>query len=152
MFEKLGYKKENGSSIWHKIYNRVVINIDENKLEPVVYVNGPINEEVLDTLNTAMKVAKCDMTKVKIIEVNAKIALLKNKGFTIANLCTSFTATKQITIDNYDLELVIRLNGKSGDVEKYYVLSNYDVINQNTIKALEKACKELENTVKELKK
>lgn len=151
MFEKLGYKKENGSSIWHKIYNRVVINIDENELEPVVYVNGPINENVLDALNTAMKVANCDMAKVKIIEVNAKIALLKNKGFTIANFLNDFTATKEIATDDHELTLVIRLNGESGEVEKYYILPDYDVINQNTVKALEKACKELENTVKELK-
>lgn len=152
MFEKLGYKKENGSSVWHKMYGGVVINIDENKLEPVVYVNGPINENVLDALNTAMKVANCDMAKVKIIEVNAKIALLKNKGFTIANFLNDFTATKEIATDDHELTLVIRLNGESGEVEKYYILPDYDVINQNTIKALEKACKELENTVKELKK
>lgn len=152
MFEKLGYKKENGSSVWHKMYGGVVINIDENKLEPVVYVNGPINENVLDALNTAMKVANCDMAKVKIIEVNAKIALLKNKGFTIANFLNDFTATKEIATDDHELTLVIRLNGESGEVEKYYILPDYDVINQNTVKALEKACKELENTVKELKK
>lgn len=151
MFEKLGYKKENGSSVWHKMYGGVVINIDENKLEPVVYVNGPINENVLDALNTAMKVANCDMAKVKIIEVNAKIALLKNKGFTIANFLNDFTATKEIATDDHELTLVIRLNGESGEVEKYYILPDYDVINQNTVKALEKACKELENTVKELK-
>lgn len=151
MFEKLGYKKENGSSVWHKMYGGVVINIDENKLEPVVYVNGPINENVLDALNTAMKVANCDMAKVKIIEVNAKIALLKSKGFTIANFLNDFTATKEIATDDHELTLVIRLNGESGEVEKYYILPDYDVINQNTVKALEKACKELENTVKELK-
>lgn len=151
MFEKLGYKKENGSSVWHKMYGGVVINIDENKLEPVVYVNGPINENVLDALNTAMKVANCDMAKVKIIEVNAKIALLKNKGFTIANFLNDFTATKEIATDDHELTLVIRLNGESGEVEKYYILPDYDVINQNTVKALEKACKELENTIKELK-
>lgn len=151
-FEQLGYKKKPGSEFWCKeTEDGVWIDINENTLKPCVYVGVPIFESELAKLNKAMQVAKGDIAIANITKANAKVVHLKNKGYKIANFHNDITATKYITVDNYKFELVIGLNGRSGEIINHYILPQFETVERDTLPAIDKALNELETTINELK-
>lgn len=151
-FEQLGYKKKPGSEFWCKFTDDgIAIDINENTLKPCVYTDKPLIETELAKVNKAMQIGKSDIEKAKIIKANAKVHYLKNKGYTIANLYGDVTAAKDIAVDNYGFELVVRIDGKSGEINNYYTFPHFETVERDTLSAIDKALKELETTVNELK-